>query len=244
MNKEIKLEKNTKLMFCINIFLLISIFLFNYIFKYLNVYHKIINIFTIINISILVISVIFNIFVILKQDKYNNKIWFKRMIIGLIIYVLLNTFIVYLINKPYQLKLNRIENELVSYCDYYECETYEVKNEKEHYNFYITKKYLDYDNMYNNIEINNYYDIEGVKNIKLVIYSRKEMFSELLINEEVKYWLNNFDISTNYETIYKAFTNSPNKITENGITYEIVDNYENNTFKVLKTIITLKINSK
>ena len=162
MNKNIELTKNIKVLFGVNLFILVSLFLFRLIFNGLGYYSLLVNIMTIINVVFLLFGIVYNVLMIIKKEQFDNKNSFIIIVVAAIIYLVINTVGICLINKPIENKYKKYSDELYKYCELYECETYEVITKKDKKEYIIENNYLDYNNNLNSIKLNALYDINGM----------------------------------------------------------------------------------
>ena len=129
MNKKIILKKNCVLLFILNICVLLSLVLFRTYFLKLGYSNILINFMFIFNIIILIAGIICNLVLLRKQDGYDEK---KSMILMgalFVIYLLVNTIGVIIINKPLNSNFKKTADKLSLYCDTYLCDKYETINE-------------------------------------------------------------------------------------------------------------------
>ena len=243
MNKNLDIRKNTNVLFILNIVVLITMIFFRNYYGKLGYTNSIINVFLVINIILLVTGIVFNILFIKDAEKYDNK---KTLIIILVIftvYFLLNTVGVISINNVIRGGFKDISAKVSGYCTRYVCDKYETILEGKYEVFVINNKYFDYDDKENNLEIRTKYNKEKVTSVTATIYSRKEMYSEKLINDKIKGYFYNIDVKINESKITEAFNNRfKGSIKDNNITYEVKEVYNNkNELEKLKTIITLDL---
>ena len=136
----------------------------------------------------------------------------------------------------------KISEQLSSYCELYECEQYETVNNGSFKEFILKKQYFDYNGVQNNIEIITKYDYKSIVSVTAFIYSEKEMFSENLIKEQLKGYFDNFNCKLSEEKIKEAFDNRfIGKITNDNLTYQVIEIYDNNQLQKIKTKITLSL---
>ena len=242
MNKNIELTKNIKVLFGVNLFIIISIFLFRLIYNDLGYYTLLVNIMTIINILFIIFGITYNILMLVKKEQFDNKNGFIIIVIFGIIYLIINTLGIYLINKSIQNKYNKYSDKLYKYCELYECETYEVisKNDKKEY--IIENNYLDYNNNLNGIKLIALYDINGIYKISATIISDNELYSEDLIKEQIDNYFNYFDKKINKELIKEAFDlRFDGDIKENEYVYKVTEVYDEKILSKIKTEIIVKL---
>lgn len=242
MNKKIILKKNCVLLFILNICVLLSLVLFRTYFLKLGYSNILINFMFIFNIIILIAGIICNLVLLRKQDGYDEKKSMILMCALFVIYLLVNTIGVIIINKPLNSNFKKTADKLSLYCDTYLCDKYETINEHGIKDFIIYKTYLDYNGVQNNIEIHTKYDSNGVFYIEATVYSQNEMFSEKLIKEQIEVYYNNFDVTIDETLIKQAFDNRFNgSVKKDNLSYEVNEVYEDGELINIKTIITLKL---
>ena len=118
------------------------------------------------------------------------------------------------------------------------CDKYETTNLGNKRDFIIYKNYYDYNNLRNSIKIHTIYDTSKIINIKAIIYSNNELFSEQLIYDEVNAYFLKFDIYISSEMIREAFINrDKNNIKEDNINYKVISVYKDGMLDKFETII-------
>lgn len=240
MNKKIELKNNTVVLFFVNLGVLISLIFFKWYFTLQGFIPIIINVAFVLNIILFLIGCIFIFLFMTKLNSYDEKKSITIIIIIFIIYLLLNTIGVSLINKPLSKGYAKIAEELSSYCDTYICDRYETITDKNIKDFIIRKTYFDYDNVENDIEIHTTYDNNSVIKVSAVIDSKKELFSERLIKDELNEYFSNFGVEIDEKLVKKAFDNrSKDKVKKDNMTYKVTEMYEDETLIGLQTEITL-----
>ena len=148
----------------------------------------------------------------------------------------------FFINKPLSAGYTKINSKLSSYCDTYGCDKYETINKVGYEKFVIHKNYFDYDNKSNDIKIETYYNTKNVTKVIAEVYSRKEMFSETLIRDNLKNYMSEFGYDVKEEKIREAFDKRFESSVKDGIAvYGVKEIYEKENLKSLKTIITLNL---
>lgn len=236
MNKEIKLTTKEIVLFCFLIFILLSAFLFKNYYIY-NGYHyyMVISIF-IISLILFTIGMVFFVFKLLKSKKEYEK----YIILIVIVYLILNTFVTILINNSFDKGYTRISNNLLSYCDEYKCDRYETIINKNGRTFKLNKIYQDYNGDFNEITINVYYTNKKITKITAAIFSSASLFSSSLIKTNLDAYLKNFNVEINDKNIKEAFEKRHNgKTKEKNKTYAVEEIYENNVIKSYKTTIII-----
>lgn len=242
MNNQIKITNSVKCLFVVNIFLLLTIFLFKSIFSYLEYYFLLVNIEFIVNICILFCIIIFNVFVLIKQKEFKLRQFILALLLFCTFYLFSNILIMNLVNDVYENKYNKISNNLIKYCNYYDCETYKTKKNKEIRIFSLTKTYLDYNEESNKINILTKYNTNKVMTIKVIIYSNNNAFSANLIKDNVDTYLLNFGLEIDSNMINKAFDNRFNgSISNRNSKYKVIEIYEESVLKQLKTEIIFSL---
>lgn len=242
MQKKINIKKRDYLMFFVNILILVTMLLFRYYFISIGYYFVLINIILAINILFLILGIIFNILFIVKENFLSEKKSIIVISLLLILYIFVNTLGIYLLNKPFKKGYAKISEQLSSYCELYECEQYETVNNGSFKEFILKKQYFDYNGVQNNIEIITKYDYKSIVSVTAFIYSEKEMFSENLIKEQLKGYFDNFNCKLSEEKIKEAFDNRfIGKITNDNLTYQVIEIYDNNQLQKIKTKITLSL---
>ena len=242
MNKEIIIDKNTKIMFVIDLFVLITTLVFRYVYKNIGYYYNLINIALIINILFLVLCIIYTFYLIVSEK---NKKYYMLIIYSLLaIYILFNTLGVILINKPIEKQYKKIAQELTSYCEKYSCDTYETKYIKEKRKLIIQKTYFDYDNNENNVVFETLYDKDKIIKSTAYVDSSSDLYSEQIIKEQVDSYFQMFDKEVSEEYILKAFENRFNgAVKQDNMSYKVSEEYDkDNNLTKLKTIVVLDIN--
>lgn len=242
MNKSIELRKNCMILFILNICALLLMVLFKTYFSSVGYSNFLINIMLGINILFLITGIVFNFILFANPKKFDEK---KSMIlIGVLfaVYVLINTVGMVLLNKPLNSGYKKIADQLTLYCDTYVCDRYETINQGSVRDFIIRKTYLDYNGVSNDIEIHTKYDSSDVISVKAIVYSQKEMFSEILIKEQIKAYFDNFEVSVSEFLIKDAFDNRfKGSIKKDDLDYKVSEVYEDGELIGLKTIITLEL---
>lgn len=242
MEKKIDIKKNGYVLFFVNIGILLTLLLFRT--YYISVgYHVIlVNAMLGINIFILLVGIFFNVLIIKRKDYYDEKKSIKLIIVCFIVYILINTLGVYLINKPLDNGYTKISETLSSYCDSFECDKYETIKSGLYEEFVIKKQYFDYDNVQNNIEIYTKYNSKQVVSVKAIIYSENDLFSENLIKEQLASFYDNFNYEISSPKIKEAFDKRfDGKVFDDNATYKVDEIYSEGQLHKLKTTITLEI---
>lgn len=242
MNKNIELKKNCMVLFILNIGVLLSLILFKTYFSKVGYVPFLVNSMLVINVIILIIGIIFNVILLKKPNFCDDRKSLIVMIVLFFLYVFLNTIGVVIINKPLSSGYKKMADRLSSYCDTYVCDRYETVNEGRVKDFIIKKNYLDYNGVQNEIEIHTKYDMDDIISIEAIIYSENEMFSEVLIKEQVKSYYDNFGVTISDDLIKKAFDNRfDGSVKKDDMSYKVSEIYEDGELTKLKTVISLKL---
>lgn len=242
MNKNVVLNKNTIVLFVLNILAILSCFLFRTYFIKLGYLKNLVNIAMILNIIIIIIGILFNVILLIHPNKFKIRQSIIIMVIVFLIYLIINTLGVNLINKKITFSYNKTSDKLFSYCSSFECDKYNTKVNGQNRDFIINKSYIDFNGVKNEVEIHTIYDLKGVKKVKAVVYCQNEMFSEYLINEQVKSYFSNFNVATDESLIKRAFDDRfTGNVKKDNITYKVEEVYNDGILTNLKTIIEAKI---
>lgn len=241
MNKKLDIRKNANVLFILNIIILITMVFFKVCYTNLNYSNLLINGCLVLNIVILLLGIIFNVLFVKNPNKYDNSITLKIIIFTFIIYLLLNTVGIILINKAINNNYTKINDRLSSYCDTFGCDRYETKTNGMYEKFIIKKSFFDYNNVENALEIVTKYNTNEVISVTATVYSQNEMFSETLINEQIKNYFANFNYDTKEEKIREAFDKRfESKVNDDNASYKVTEIYnDDNELEKLKTVITL-----
>lgn len=242
MNKKVEIKKNMIVLFVINILVLLTLILFKVLFTSISYYSLLVNGMLIVNIIVLIAGIIFNVLMLKEPDKYDEKKSIIVFVSCFIIYLLINTLGIYLINKPYEAKFSKISSELSSYCSSYGCDRYETYKEGKYEVFVIKKMYFDFDKAQNELEIHTKYDTKGVVSVKAVVYSRKQSYSESLIKNQLKDYYSNFNYDIKEQKITEAFEKRfTTNVKDGNVTYKVKEIYKKKELDKLKTEITLTV---
>ncbi len=243
MNKIVSITKNTIILFVLNIIVLVGTVFFKFLYTNQGYLPVLVNAVFIANIIILVLGIVFNILFIKNKDKYNTKKSIIFVVIIFIVFLLLNSVFIIGVNKAYSKRFTKINSTLSSYCDSFGCDKYETVLESGYEKFIIEKVYFDYDGMENNLKIITTYDTEKVIEVKALVYSRNEMFSEALIKDSLKEYFNNFDYEIDESLIREAFDKRfTSSVKKDNATYKVTEIYKNDSLEKLKTTIILNLN--
>ena len=242
MNKNVVLNKNTIVLFVLNILTILSCFLFRTYFITLGYLKNLIDVVMILNIIIIIIGILFNVILLMYPNKFKIKKSIIIMVIVFLLYLSINIVGINIINKKLTLSYNKISNQLFSYCNNFECEKYDTKINGWNRDFIINKSYIDFNGVKNDVEIHTIYDLKGVKKVKAIVYCQNEMFSEYLINEQIKNYFSNFNIVIDESLIKKAFDDRfIGSVKKDNIIYKVEEIYDDGILTNLKTIIETKI---
>lgn len=241
MNKKIELSKDTYVLFFINILILFLLILFNIYYINHNYNATLIIITLILNIVILVFSIILNIILAVQSKKESSK---KNTIIIFfifIIFIFINLLGTYFINLSLSKKYNNISDNILKYCDLYDCSKYETVKQGLNKKLIIYREYLDYDNNLNDIIFSVEYNTRKILKITSVIYSDNELFSEELIFENLNNFYEYIGEKISKEEIKDAFDKRFEKsIIKDNITYNVKEIYKNEELYKIRTTIIVK----
>lgn len=245
MEKKIVIKKNGYVLFFVNIVILLSLLLFRTYFLSVGYHAGLVNIMLMVNLLVLIVGIIFNVLIIKNERSYDENKSIKIVITCFVIYILINTLGVYLLNKPLDKGYTKISEMLSSYCDSYGCDKYETVKSGFYEEFVIKKTYFDYNNVQNSIDIHTKYNSKQVISVTSVIYSEKNMFSENLIGEQLSGYYKNFGCEISDEKIREAFENRFNgEIKDNNVIYQVSEIYKDEQLDKLRTKITLTLEKK
>ncbi len=242
MNKKLYIRKNTIILFIINIIVLITMIFFKVYYTAKLYSNILVNVIFVVNIVLLLIGIIFNILILKNSDKYDKPLLLKVVISIFIVYILLNTIFMFFVNKSLNNNYIKINEKLSSYCDTFGCDRYETITGNGYKEFVIKKVYFDYNNEENDLEIVTKYNTKEVISVKATIYSKKDMFSETIIYDELKNYFLNFEYEIKESKIKEAFDNRIiSSVIDNNATYKVTEVYKDEELQKLKTTITLKL---
>lgn len=240
MNSRLDIKKNGYVLFVINIIVLITLIFFRMIYHQLGFYSILLNIFLTINILLLIAGVVFNVLIIKDSNKYDVKKSIIIVIVLFIVYLLLNTVLIYFLNTQMGKGYSKINSTLSSYCESFGCDTYETVTKSGHEEFVINKTYSDYDGEINSLKITVKYNINSIISVTAVVSSRKEMFSPRIIRLELSDYFSNFNCSISEDKIKEAFDNRfTSPVVSDNVTYEVTEVYDDGNLESLRTTITL-----
>lgn len=241
MNKKIELKNKTIVLLVVEALILLSSFLFKNYYVYKGYNTALIYTMLVINILIFVFGVVVLCAFLKKPEFYDEKKSIIGISIAFIIFIMLNTIIVNLINKPLNKGYEKISKRLVSYCEDYGCEKYETLTKKGNRDFIIKKTYVDYNGDYNDLEIKVAYDNKRVTKVTAIVFSSSSLFSERLVVESIEGYLRKLDITIDENKIREALENRNVKsIKENNIVYQVSDVFTGENLTHLKTTIEIK----
>ena len=241
MDKKIIINNSSIIYFVLNIVLLtISLFLKQF---YSNIGYSLslVNITFVINIIILLLSIAFNIYLLLYNNISLKKVIISVVIIS-IIYSFMNFIMVPLLDKKYNSEYYKTTEKLVSYCKEFSCNKYETSNLKNKKKFSLEKNYTDYNSETQLIKFNVVYDKSGVSNIETVVYSSNESYSSYLIKEQISSYLSKFNVEIVEEKINEAFEKRDNNsIKHNDVIYKVESIYNKDNLDGFKTIMKISL---
>lgn len=241
MDKKIELKNKTIVLLVVESIILLTSFLFKNYYVYKGYNTALVYTMLVINILIFILGIIVLYLFLKKSDIYDEKKSIIAISIAFVIFILLNTIVVNLINKPLNKGYEKISEKLVSYCEDYGCERYETLTNKENRDFIIKKTYVDYNGIYNDLEIKVTYDNKKVTNVTAIVFSSSSLFSERLIVESIEGYLRKLDITIDENKIRQALeTRNVKSIKENNMIYQVSDVYTNQSLTHLKTTIEIK----
>lgn len=242
MNKKIELSRNTIILFIINISILILTIVFKTVYNMLEYNCILVNLFLILNILLLIIGIIYNYLILKNKKKYDNRKYIVISICLFIIFILLNTLAVYIINKQIQTKYVKTSDKLNSYCDSYQCSKFSTVYKSNAYIYKLEKKYIDYNNTTNNIIIYNKYNEKGIYEVSAHIISDKNLYSSYIIKEQLQEWFSHFNYDINIDKISKAFNKRfKSNVKDGAVSYKVNEKYIKKQLYNIETVITLKI---
>lgn len=241
MNKKIDLKKDVYVLFFINMIILASLILFNAIFNNIGYLPWLVKLTLVLNVSLLLLGIVTNIILIVKNNEQNVKRNIKIFIIFFLIYLLFNTAGIYFINKPFDSKYSRITEQLSGYCTEYKCDKYETIKKGPYRTFVLKKKYYDYNSNENDIEIEVKYSYEKILEVTSTIYSENESFSEELIADELNAFYSKINYNVISSKIKEAFNSRFSKeVSYDNSIYKVTEVYKNKQLYKLKTTIIVK----
>lgn len=241
MNKEIKIDRNIKILFIVDILVFVMTLILRYTYINIGYYYKLVNIAFILNILFFILCIIYTIYLVLGKKVLDHFILIIFSLLG--VYILFNTLGVIFINKPIEKQYKKTAEKVLSYCEQYSCDTYETKYMKDKRILTIQKTYFDYDNNENTIVFETLYDKDKIINLTASIDSSSDLYSEEIIKKELDSYFLIFDKQINEKYVINAFENRfIGEIKHNDMTYKVTEIYDNNNLIKLKTIITLKLN--
>ena len=241
MRKNIKLSTSSIIFFILNIIILISSVVLRNIYINIGYDLKIINIIFILNIIILLLCISFNIYLLIYDNIKLKKVIFLVLSI-VVAYSFINIFLTSYVNKKCNEEYFKITEKLTNYCKEFYCSKYETISLKDKRKFRLEKKYTDYNNETQLIEISIIYGKELIKEIDAIIYSSNESYSTFLIKEQLSLYFSNFNIELDEESINSAFEkrDEGNIKFENQI-YEVKSIYNKEILDGFKTKIKISL---
>lgn len=243
MNKNLDIRRNTNVLFVLNIVVFITMIFFRNYYGKLGYTNLIINTVLFINIVVLIVGIVFNVFFIKDARKYDSNKVLMIIFIIFFAYLFLNTVGTISINKIVRGRYLTMANKVRNYCKTYNCDNYEVLTEDGYEIFVIKNTYFDYDNKKNDLEIRTKYSRDEVVSVVATVYSRKEMFSEALIEEKTKNYFYNFNAKIDNKKIRDAFEKRfDGEVNDGNINYKVREVYnKKKELEKLKTVITLTL---
>lgn len=243
MNKKLNIEKKAYILFALNIIALIATILFKTIYTKLNYSIVLVNIMLVINIIILICGILYNVLLVKDAKKYNKNITLKIIIGVFIIYFILNTVVMIVFNKTANKGFDKINKKVAGYCEIYGCDKFTTEQDGINEKFIIDKTYYDYNNVENNIRIEVKYSTSQIISVTANVYCQNELFSEAMINDEIKNYFINYGYETKEELIREAFDNRFEKsISDGSARYKVTEEYnKDGELDKLKTTITLTL---
>jgi len=242
MNKKLDIRKNTIILFVINIIILISMIFFKVYYTTKLYSNILVNVIFGINVILLLVGAIFNLLILKNPAKYDKPLLSKTVVSTFVIYLLLNTVFMLFINKTLSSNYTKINEKLSSYCDTFGCDRYETIAGNGYEEFVIKKIYFDYNNEENDLEIVTKYDTKEVISVTATIYSKKNMFSETIIYDELKNYFSNFGYEIKESKIKEAFDNRiTSSVSDDNATYKVTEVYKDEELLKIKTIVTLDL---
>ncbi len=243
MNKNVDIRKNAIILFVINLIVLMGSLFLNTIYTKQGYSKTLILINLIINILFLIIGVIFNVLFIYKSKQFDNKKCTIIILACFVFYILFNSLFMTVMNSKLNKEYEKINNTLLGYCVSYDCNKYDMIKSKAFREFVFEKTYFDYDNKENKINITVSYNTKKVLNVKAVIYSRNNMFSESIIKDELQDYFSYFNAEIDEAMIKKAFEKRfVGSVNDGNIKYRVEEVYKDNALNKIKTIINLNLN--
>ena len=240
MDKKIKLGPSSIMVFILNIIIFIASIFLKRFYTGLGYYPGILDVTFIINIILLLVCILFNIYILIKDAIPLKKVIISAAIIC-IFYSIVNFGLVFFANKKYNSSYSRINQKLIIYCKEYYCNKYETFNLKNKRKFSLEKKYRDYNNETQLIKINVIYNKQNIEEIESIIYSSNESYSSYLIKEQLSLYLSNFNIEIEEKKIDEAFKKRDNNIKYENILYEVKGVYKRKNLEGFKTKIKISL---
>lgn len=243
MNKNLDIRRNTNVLFVLNIVIFITMIFFRNYYGKLGYTNIIINTFLTVDILILILGIIYNVLFIKNVEKYDNTKTFIIIIAVFLFYLLLNTVGTISINKIVRGSYAKVGANVLGYCNEYACDKYETIAIDGYEVFVIYNKYYDYDKKENELEIRTKYNKDEVVSVTATVYSRKKMFSEELIKENIKNYYYIFDAEIDSKKIRQAFDKRfDGTIVDDNLEYKVREIYnQDGKLEKLKTVITLEL---
>lgn len=240
MNKEIKLQRNTIILFIVNILMILSMFIIKFYYNYKMYEKKLLTLIIIIDILIILFGIAYNFFLLIS--KKDNEKSIVIIITYATIFIILNTIVIYFINKPIALGYQKNALLLSNYCKENQCDNYYNVSHNNYREFVIKNTYFDYNNEENKIEIHIKYTSKNIISFKASIYSNSNLFSEKIIKDELEKYTLYFNKTLDEETIRKAFELRFDSEVENkGVIYKVSEIFKKENLVSLKTDVSFKV---
>ena len=225
MNKEIKLQRNTIILFIVNILMILSMFIIKFYYNYKMYEKKLLTLIIIVDILIILFGIAYNFFLLIS--KKDNEKSIVIIITYAAIFIILNTVIIYLINRPIALGYQKNSLLLSNYCKKNQCDNYYNVSHNNYREFVIKNTYFDYNNEENKIEIHIKYTSKNIISFKASIYSNSNLFSEKIIKDELEKYTLYFNKTLDEESIRKAFElRFDSEAKNNDVIYKVSEIFE------------------
>ncbi len=237
-------SSNFNILFLPSFLVLLTLIVFKLLYTFLNYYQNVVNTFLIINVIVFVVSLIISIILIKREYLFESykDILKRATYIFFAVYILINTLGCYAVNKYLDKKYSKISYKVFKFCDNFRCDKYETISQDGYEIFVIKNTYFDYDNYENNLEIQTKYNSNEIVSVVATIYSRKELFSETLINDQIKDYFLNLDCVTSEEKIREAFEKRfQGSVLDESVEYKVTEIYKSDQLDKLKTEVTLNL---
>lgn len=242
MNRNIELNKEIISMFIINAVLLVFAFIIRTLLLKIGFFEYMTNVIFVLNIIMLIIGIVINVLFLNKKSKLYSGNTVIYIILFVFIIILFNISLVAIYNKSLS-KYDDITNKILGYCDSYECYKYNTNVKGNLKNITLEKRYFDYNNKENNINISVLYNEKNVTNINIKMNIDNECFSSSMVVENLTAYLNNFNVQLQEDNINEAFNKRDDKeVVRDKITYKVKSIYDDNgTLLYFKIIIDINL---